>query len=271
MASNAASAGTLTMDRSSTATADNGRRSSNPPPLPLGWTRINRKRPETNSDSNVAQLRDSSSTATAAAAAAASDIDNDEDNNEDKNWCCDDPSCSRQLVRIDASIALKESKVALHGQVLFCLLDDDPSWMQGYFVIRGRKKPWGLLAVVQPNLDDCLVCADGGYRRITLNIYPFETNRKRLKKTVVLRDIEWTGGDMIRLSSESVIVESEKLLTGRQAIPTVQKYFASILRRLNPSYRNPSSGEEILKWIPNVMVVTGFMSIKLPPTNNDDE
>lgn len=111
------------------------------------------------------------------------------------------------------------------GRAIFCLHDnDDPGWIQGYFIPKGSSKPWGMLAV-QEEVDDCMACCMGGYRRLTLTIYHRgqdncigETGggKKDMKRSnsCKISGVEWTGGDMIALyHSQSVDMQAEILLT----------------------------------------------------------
>jgi hypothetical protein len=108
--------------------------------LPMDWTRMKRKR-----------------------------CDDDE--------CCDDPvNCQLRSRRTSSSaLPLKKTisnkKERIHdGHAIFCLHDTtNPSWFQGYFLPPNTANPWGLLAV-QEEIDKCLECGSGGYRRLTLKL-----------------------------------------------------------------------------------------------------
>jgi hypothetical protein len=210
---------------------------SKPSHLPLGWTQVKRKR-------------------TAEVSGESSDV---------VDWCCDDPSCPRPSQH--PKLSLKESQessgdtpTTIRGHAIFCMSDIDPTWVQGYFLVDGIKKPWGLLAVTE-ELDECLQCVDGGYRRVTLTVFPFP--RKKVSYTV-----DWTGGDMMRLEGESVSMEPDRMLTGTKALPYVRKYFMNIIQKLRDQQRNDNDGIEqqsgdILDMLPNIAVVMGPMKVEL--------
>jgi hypothetical protein len=212
---------------------------SKPPPLPLGWTQVKRKRtPEAGGES--------------------SDV---------VDWCCDDPSCPRPSQRPKLSLTESQepsgvTKTTIRGHAIFCLPDIDPTWVQGYFLVDGIKKPWGLLAVTK-ELDECLQCVDGGYRQVTLTVFPFS------RKKVSFNTVDWTGGDMMRLHNESVSMEPDRMWTGTKALPYVHKYFMNIIQKLRDQQRNGNdgieqqSGEDILDLLPNIAVVTGPLKMEL--------
>ena len=212
---------------------------SKPPLLPLGWTQVKRKRtPEAGGES--------------------SDV---------VDWCCDDPSCPRpsQLPKLSLSTEFQESSgdktTTIRGHAIFCMPDIDPPWVQGYFLVDGIKKPWGLLAVNE-EIDECLQCVDGGYRQVTLTVFPF--SRKKVSYTV-----DWTGGDMMRLEGESVSMEPDRMMTGTKALPYVHKYFMNMIQKLRDQQRNDNdgikqqSGDSLLDILPNIAVVMGPMTIEL--------
>lgn len=138
--------------------------------------------------------------------------------------CCADPASCRHrfstrpllsTAELDEVDSDKSNEV--RGQAIFCLHDDDPSWIQGYFIARGSTKPWGMLAV-QEQIDDCLACSEGGYRRLSLTVYHHRMNpgrrRRENEKPWKIEGIDWTGGDMMSLyHPEFVNMESDILLT----------------------------------------------------------
>ena len=122
-----------------------------------------------------------------------------------------------------------------HGLAIFCLHDnDDPGWIQGYFIPKGSTKPWGMLAI-REEVDDCMACCMGGYRRLSLTVYhrgrlqqegdslsrqsgdntPGTTSNSAKTNSCKISGVEWTGGDMISLyhPAGSVDMQAEKLLT----------------------------------------------------------
>jgi hypothetical protein len=109
------------------------------------------------------------------------------------------------------------------GRAIFCLHDDDPSWVQGYFIPTGSTKPWGMLAI-QEEVDDCLACCSGGFRRLSLTVYHHNTTRidsirtrnesTGKKNSFKIDGIDWTGGDMIALYHPRYVdMNTERLLT----------------------------------------------------------
>ena len=103
------------------------------------------------------------------------------------------------------------------GQAIFCLHDLDPHWFQGYFVPRGSKKPTPMLAV-QKEVDDCMACSAGGYRRLSLTIYNRRVSATNTNandtKPLKIEDVDWTGGDMMTLyHPQHVEMVGERLFT----------------------------------------------------------
>lgn len=161
------------------------------------------------------------------------------------------------------------------GRAIFCLHDnDDPGWIQGYFIPKGSSKPWGMLAV-QEEVDDCMACCMGGYRRLTLTIYrrgqdngigdtgggKKDTKRSNSSK---ISGVEWTGGDMIALyHSQSVDMQAEILLTGKKALPVLNKYFQGLIARLEKEFAIEDDSS-VLDWLPNVAIVAGPMTLTIP-------
>jgi hypothetical protein len=135
---------------------------------------------------------------------------------DDENCCQDPANCLRRRYARPASTTTTTTNNTnnilrtIHGQVIFCLHEYNPQWFQGYFVPKtgSTKKPWGLLAQ-QEEIDECLACSDGGYRRISLTIYtpkmntgtndstvPSSTTRATSNdNTFTIQSIDWTGGE----------------------------------------------------------------------------
>jgi hypothetical protein len=187
------------------------------------------------------------------------------------------------------------SSSIFHGKAIFCLHELDPPWLQGYFIPHGsNKKPWRMLAV-QEEIDDCLACSDGGYRRVTLTLYPpnqqhhhhhgvVSTQNKNVPKSILptISNIDWIGGDMMTLYHPDHIIEmiAEQLLTGKAALPLLYKYFTGLVMRLQPpcninnnknndnnnnnNNNNNNSVESVLRWLPNVAIITGSMILVQP-------
>lgn len=163
--------------------------------------------------------------------------------------CCKDSSCGRHLFRPFAP-----GSAILEGQAIFCFCEIDPSWFQGYFVVSGRSKPLGLLAE-QTDVDDCLACADGGYHEVQMKLF------RKPEKTVVLENIQWTGGDLMKLEGEKIQFETVKFLSGKEAVPLVEQHFGGLVRKLRDEETEDAT---ILDLIPEVAIVVGNMRISLP-------
>jgi hypothetical protein len=164
-----------------------------PPSIPLDWTRVSRKRPNSGSPDSA---------------------------------CCVDGSCRH---RSSPGVRQQEgeapdagpAKQVYRGQVVMCLHDANPDWFQGYFFVENGET-WGLLGI-QKEVDDCLQCSEGGYRQIDLKV-------KSQDHTFV--DVDWTGGDMMDLKGQDVSMQAEKILTGESAVPIVEGVFSGLMRRL---------------------------------------
>jgi hypothetical protein len=220
------------------------------PLLPLGWTQVKRKRSTKNSDGK----------------------NNDGEETDEMDICCDDPSCPRpsqrpRMSNLDANINNSETQTTTYrGHAIFCLHDINPSWVQGYFLTKESKKPWGLLAVLE-DIDECLQCVDGGYRRVTITVFPFSNAHKKES----YKNVDWTGGDMMRLNGEKVNMEPDKLYTGKKAISHVEKYFRHLLQKLrNEETEEGETKSTVLDFLPNVAVVTGPMSLVLSAREKED-
>lgn len=217
-------------ERDDSPNSSNARREA----FPLGWTRVQRKRKVTAEEA-----------------------------------CCDDPaSCTRSIrprVELQHSNSRADPSLTINGNVVFCLHDSNPSWLQGYFIPKGSNKPWGLLAV-QEEIDDCLECADGGYRRLSLTVF----HKQRRQKSSKIQHVDWTGGDMMRLSHSDLKMEADKLWTGTSALPYVKKYFKSLVEKLGGECCDEvDQKNNILEWMPHIAVITGYMSLVLPKEGNN--
>ena len=239
---------------------------SSPEPLPLEWTRVMRRRSQKRKDGA---------------------------NDNFDEVCCIDETCQRpqhlssskrprsSAVEVSSDGKLLKSKVVMtNGQVIFCLHDTNPSWLQGFFFPKPSvssspalgmpsssfSKPWGLLAT-QQELDDCLACADGGYRQIKLTLYE-PGGRGRTKSGPnregpnQIANIDWTGGDMMRLSHEEgfVTMETDRLFVGNSALPYLSKYFTRLVDQLRKNC-DIEADAPILEWMPDVAVLVGEMAI----------
>lgn len=223
-----------------------------PPPLPLGWTQVRRKK----------RTRDGDETANAA---------------DEIDWCCDDPNCKRTLLETARKEETPPTATTVQGTAIFCLHDTDPRWFQGYLQIQGQRKPWGLLAV-QETLDECLECKDGGYRQVTLKVFSYKDSKN--KEPRAIENIQWTGGDMMRLQSPEVSMETHSLMVGKKAVPFVDKYFASLVEKLREGENNDSDRDDddddeadttVLGLLPDLAILTGPMTLTLSDTAAKNE
>lgn len=182
--------------------------------------------------------------------------------------CCDDPSkCGARHPsgpRFDPENA-SDSNI-IKGNVMFCLHEVDSSWVQGYFLPSGCRQPWGILAV-EEEIDACLACADGGFRRISLTVY------RPSWKPIKLESVDWTGGDMIQLRHEKLNMEANRILTGKACLPYMDRYFRGMVKELRRRY-DVAKDSPVLEWLPDNAVVLGTMTLALPSAavdaSNDD-
>jgi hypothetical protein len=179
------------------------------------------------------------------------------------------------------------------GQAVFCLPDSDSDWFQGYLFEtnsssssnnNNKQQQFGLLCETQ-EIDACLECEAGGYREIRMQVTEFGTTTKQYN----IPNIEWTGGDMMRLlvtptttsfsskSSDSsdtshclVRMQADTIWTGTDATPRVETIFASLLRNLRRNQdddntnNNNNNNATVADLMPNVAVVSGTMELWLP-------
>ena len=129
-------------------------------------------------------------------------------------------------------------------------------------------KSWGLLGVQKHVQDECLRCEEGGYRELDLTFIRHTNYRVGKKKTLRWKvdRLTWTGGDMMRLSSDytlsdnqtGVKFESRTLLNGRRAFEMGKKYFPKLVNRLaDGDLSDNDEGFEAL-------VVVGTLDVVLP-------
>lgn len=225
---------------------------SQKPDLPLEWTTVERSRKKNNLSDDF--------------------LDD----------CCEDPGCRRprKAASVDdlgnGSIgSIPEQQCVIEGHAMFCLPELDSTWFQGYFTRNDTKttniKPLGLLAIQNMDMDDCLQCADGGYRELSLRLC--RGQRRDVKPDLILSDISWTGGDMIQWSGKHVTFDTERILTGSHAVPLVERYFRGLVQRLRESVGDDSDGDDdeppLLELIPDVAIVLGTMKLSLPMDDAD--
>ena len=202
--------------------------------LPLGWTRVKKSKSRFKNETDM------------------------------KNEiCCEEyPICVSQKQQQHLVLEQKSNEDIFRGHAIFFFHKIDPEWFQGYFLVDGLKKPWGLLAV-QEDVDECLQCGDGGYRQIQLTVIPYPRRKK-----VTWRGVEWTGGDMMKLSGPKIEFETERCLTGMMAVPLIEQYFSSLIHKL---YDEEGCEEkQILRVAPDLAVSTGHMKISIPKEEVDE-
>lgn len=156
---------------------------------------------------------------------------------------------------------------------------------------------WGLLAVQNAIDDECLLDDCGGYRELDLTIIRNKpnthyrlsrpssaasaSNNNKLRWTV--ENVEWTGGDMMRLSTDpyslsssaaslpmdenGVKFEPKTLMEGDKAMAIASKYFPSMVKRLQIHNLMNDEGEESASsstFCDDILVIIGDMSIVAP-------
>lgn len=204
--------------------------------LPLGWTRVMKRKRKR----NVEQVS--------------------MNDNTEFDWsCCEDPKCTRDQEH--DTMEAKDTEEIFYGHAIFFMHKIDPEWFQGYFLVNGLQKPWGLLAV-QEDIDECLQCTDGGYRQICLTIMQYQRRKK-----VSWKKIEWTGGDMMKLNGPTISFETERCLTRGTAIPLVEQYFSSLIQKLKV---DKDVDEDLLVVAPDLAVVVGKMKLCMLKSDDDD-
>lgn len=314
--------------------------------LEVGWTRINRRPRGRNDPGGKEEEGSQQAKKKKKVDAGVGGEDNNaaEENEEDDEggWlassaCCDDPSCRRRIEELflenleqGGGAATTPRNVAVEGQAVFLLHEPNPDWFQGYLFRGGggsgsggcagsllgsttnseKKKPWGLLAR-QLEIDECLQCSEGGYRRIKLTVFPYEgetasspggaggakeggneedkgeKKKKRSaaaaaavrnKKTTLDR-IDWTGGDMMQLQSPAVRMRADRLVTGPKAVPFVEGVFGGLLRKLRAaeaeeeveSCGDGGASSGVLELLPDCAIVIGTIQLILPVAKDDDD
>lgn len=84
---------------------------------------------------------------------------------------------------------------------------------------------------------------------------------------------------MMRLSNDKVEMNAQRLLTGKESLPFLEKYFGSLVKQLE---RECLDGEEtqqdqqeestsILEWLPDIAIVIGPMSIILTDSESKED
>ena len=145
---------------------------------------------------------------------------------------------------------------------------------------------WGLLAVQNAVEDECLLDDCGGYRELDLtiirnkppssrNIVGRNTNSNSNKLRWVISDIDWTGGNMMRLTTDpysglatlpmdenGMAFDPKTLLEGDKAIQFASKYFPSLVKRLQiQNLMNEEGTGASSSTTDDAMVIIGDMTI----------
>jgi len=138
-------------------------------------------------------------------------------------------SCPCRSPAEDFLIEASQQQHVIKGIGIFCLHDIDATWFQGYFFPEATKttKPIGLLATPR-EMDECVQCADGGYRELDLKVY--------LSKKKQIVPIICTGGDMMRmrpvsLSKVNIAFDAYIVYTGDKTIPFSETYSSSLVTK----------------------------------------
>lgn len=296
-------------------------------PLPLEWTRVKRRRSSTkskrNSDLNEETLDDDDDDdfdccRTDVGGCLNSSCRRKRWNRRSTNDAQDDES----IIRITTDVPMRR---CLRGTAFFCLPDADCDWFQGYLFVSSSSSSLtdnpkrtlgtntnpiatpsrimvpthhlqlGLLCRAQ-EIDACLECDAGGYRELSVQVREFlprqQPNKKSSRSSVhQFSNVEWTGGDMMRLASndpctiatnngsgDTLWLQADSIRSGSDAVPYVEAIFASLLQSLRQQQQqpgddegfntiNPVDGKEmpsVLELMPNVAVVSGTMEVWLP-------
>lgn len=128
---------------------------------------------------------------------------------------------------------------------------------------------WGLLGVQKHVQDECLRCSEGGYRELDITfIRHINTGVGAKKKAIRWKreDLTWTGGDMMRLSSDYALRDSETgvkfepnmLIDGPKALDIGRKYFPKLIRELSDG-QHTNTEDDV-----EALVVIGSMEVVLP-------
>jgi hypothetical protein len=144
---------------------------------------------------------------------------------------------------------------------------------------------WGLLAVQNAVEDECLLDDCGGYRELDLTIIRNKpassrnigrnSNTNSNKLRWVINDIEATGGNMMRLTTDpysglatlpmdenGMVFDPKTLLEGDKAIQFASKYFPSLVKRLQiQNLMNEEGTGASSSTTDDAMVIIGDMTI----------
>ena len=185
--------------------------------IPLGWTSVKRKRSRSaQTSSKKIQIPSDSNNNTNSSSSNSNNNNNNynnyNDNNKqdnDENTCCINGFCWDTIHQSIFSL----TKETIKGKAIFCLHDLDCKWFQGHFIPSQKTlSNLGLLATLNTQMDDCLKCADGGYKELDISIIRFPKYQTDFihhtqtqihsKKIFHISDLICTGGDMMRIVSK---------------------------------------------------------------------
>jgi hypothetical protein len=189
--------------------------------------------------------------------------------------CCIDNirKCSLPAQRLEDDLLEGSSQSFVEGVAIFCIPDLDSTWFQGYFTRNGSNgKPIGLLVSQNMNTDECLQCSDGGYKELTLRLCRRTSSKLRSSKSdIFLENIVCTGGDMMQWKGNNISFHTERLWTGSNAIPIVERYFSGLVQKIRSCSIDENSDThsfDLLQWLPDVVVNVGTLKMIL---ERDDE
>lgn len=200
--------------------------------LPIGWTTISRIRKEKKSSDVLAN-----------------------------EYCCEDPTCKNSYTPTISpeieSNQLPAELMSLSGLAFFCIHSLSTKWFQGRFVPT-HGKPISLLVQQRNDLDDCLQCADNGYREIDLSIFSRFCDTEGTRQNICLEKLKCTGGDMLRVVDveSNLLFDAERIVTGITTISIVEKYFKNIIPSMEEN-------QTLLDVLPDVAIVIGEMKLRL--------
>jgi hypothetical protein len=178
----------------------------------------------------------------------------------------------------DANSDLRQDGDASDGDV-----QDNLTWFQGRFFPSplssfssptshndnsfSTSKSWGILGIQKHVQDECLRCSEGGYRELDLTFLRHvpHNNGGQTKKVIrwKAQNLTWTGGDMMRLSSDYVLRDDVRgvkfdpftLMEGKKAWEIGTKYFPKLVKQLMKDDKEKER---------ETLVVIGSMDIVVP-------
>ena len=194
-----------------------------------------------------------------------------------------------------------DNKIWFQGRFFPSAITDDESReskCSNSSSIKNNMDSWGILAETGANdVDDCLLCPDGGYRILDLTFIrkspPVNQTRKnnQYRRRWTAHDLVWTGGNMMALATEDyslplssssssskmkkkevnrnddsahpfVNFEPSKLVEGKLALELASKYFPQMVRRLQVlDIMEDGNGGRSLH---DIMVLIGQMQVSAP-------